>query len=144
MTDLPTLLQRLRSATGADRSIDGLIWAFADPAEYERQCCFKGFVYAGHRHTKAEKAAHIARAASYFSPRYTESLDLSLALFQAKLPGNGEISVTRYSRSEGFVWEGEVETTNPKHRWITAEAPTAALALLCALVQALIGEEEHG
>lgn len=137
MTDLPTLLQRLRSATGADRSIDGLIWAFADPAEYERQCCFKGFVYAGHRHTKAEKAAHIARAASYFSPRYTESLDLSLALVQAKLPGDVRLEIYH-----GIPFTDEWMVNLADHD--SVYAPTAPLALLCALVQALIGEEEHG
>ncbi len=138
MSDLPTLLQRLRSATGADRSIDREIGLAAGVLFLDEEAR----LYAIDRDNANRVYGGLGN--DILIRHYTASLDAALALVQAKLPGNGEISVTRYSRSEGFVWEGEVETTNPKHRWITAEAPTAPLALLCALVQALIGEEEHG
>ncbi len=77
MTDL---IERLEQAAGPSRELDAEIWRIAEPDKYERECSFKGSVYAGTRFSKAEKAAWIKRAAAHYAPPYSSSLDAAVTL----------------------------------------------------------------
>lgn len=137
--DTLSIIAKLESATGPDRELDGMIWKVVDPSEFDRQCSFRGMKYAGHVHTKAEKAAHIARAAGYYSPAYTASLDAALALFAEKLPISDWwwlLGTTDLGGQPGFVCETGCRET-PLTDNILTEAPTAPLAVLLALFRAL-------
>jgi hypothetical protein len=74
------LIARLEKATGPDREIDSVIWRTADFANWDRECSFKGFRYAGHTHTRAEKRQHENRMSEHYAPKFTTSIDAALTL----------------------------------------------------------------
>ena len=132
---LPNLLERLRAATGADILLDAEL-----PVALGVWTPMRGFV----RDDRPEypwrwtKKQHIQ-----WQPHvpYTASLDAALALVQAKLPG-WAVTVTSYARTglgKAVIWRNY-----DGRREYESNAPTAPLALLCALVTALIGEDGNG
>lgn len=80
MKETDALIRQLECATKGSRGFDGDIWAIADYDEMWRRCGWKGLWYAGHLHTKAEKAERIKRMAAHLAPAYTTSLDAALTL----------------------------------------------------------------
>lgn len=134
--DTLSIIAKLESATGPDRELDGMIWKVVDPSEFDRQCSFRGMKYAGHVHTKAEKAAHIARAAGYYSPAYTASLDAALALVGEKLPGWSVVLRIEHSEKFANLW---APGTDPNGGGVCFQsyAATPPLAVLLALFRAL-------
>lgn len=133
MTTLTELSERIALAPGADRELDGAIWAHFDPAEWTRLCSFPGKKYAGHIHTKAEKAAHERNMGAYLSPAFTGSVDAALALLERALPG-WEMAMANEYYEGVLTWR--VSLGDPQ-RGCEGEAPTLALAILAALVSAL-------
>lgn len=88
MTDLSPLIERVRAASGPDRDIDGALWLGVMGSEALEKCWpVRGMKYAGHVHTKAEKARHIKNASEIHAPAYTASLDAVVALIEKRLPG---------------------------------------------------------
>lgn len=112
MTDLKELLERCKAATGPDRNTDAMLHHFALDG-----------VGTGNWHD---------------SPRYTASVDASLALVERKLPDANCYGVEREPRGwTAYVSRNEV----PSGHWLNeATGSTAPLAILCALLQALISQ----
>lgn len=145
MSDLSALRERVESATGADREIDGALWKELNREAWAEQCTFKGTLYAGHKHTPAEKRKHELRSAEFFAPRYTASLDAALALVEAKLPGRDIDLEIRETMADGVVLRVTDAAIYPlaysdDQRSFKAYGNTPALALLAALLAALDGD----
>lgn len=134
-----TLLERLKAAKGGDREIDGEIGSDLEgyPTRYQRRG-HDGEVY-------------------YDWPPITSSIDAALALVEARLPG-WKISVfinhlTGHKKGEG----ARAELHSPKlgrktpegFRWpkvsaVCYYAPTAPVAILIALLEALTALNPEG
>ena len=128
-TEPSSLLERVRGAKGADRGIDGELWAMFDPAEFERQCGFKGMMYAGHVHTKAEKCERIATLRTLLSPQYTASLDAAIALVERVKPG----AAPRLLQDTLLVEPGDSQA----RFWKNGSLDWLPLALLAALLSSM-------
>lgn len=72
-------------------------------------------------------------------PRYTASLDACLALQEMLLPGDLTIRETRH-RGE---FDCEIDTYEGQEIAAAYDAPTRPLALLIAIVEALIAQEQE-
>lgn len=128
MTDLSALLERVRAATGADQQLDDDIkWHFS---EWENL----GGWWRKHKATGVRER-YIYNPA----PSFTGSIDAALALVQAKLP-DCQWWISRTHRDGKLVHTAFLEGRADRGDF-NAEAPTAPLALCCALLVALIAEQ---
>jgi hypothetical protein len=117
---LASLLERVSAATGPDRDLDGKLWCLGEDFIYShRSSMDEAIIYMrpGDKGVRRESDC----------PRYTASLDATLALVERVRPGfwlaiNGNFHMNQ--------WDAEVG------QW-KARAPTPALALLAALLRSL-------
>lgn len=110
-SDLRGLIERLEKATGPDRELDGAMWLHFDQEALYKCWGVRGMRYAGHVHTKAEKAAHIKRMSEYYAPAYTASLDAAVALVERVAPG-----WSWECRASGTGDKGQATIWNPSRR----------------------------
>lgn len=142
LTTLSALQERLRNATGPDRKLDADLWEAFDP------------IFATCRPHWTVKEIED------FTPHHTASVDAALALVEKLLPGwawQVETPRFRYEELEHGYYaclnnveralQSRSEQSDPrtftgiycKHIW-NATAPTAPLAILSALIDALISQ----
>lgn len=129
MTDLSELLERVKAATGPDRDLDAAIGK-ALGAEFKARNVHRRGHYIG------GKPVLLRVAEDY--PRFTASVDATLALVERCLPGwRYDIHSPRFGTPfEGVLMDGD----SASRRIVVGHAPTAPLAILSALLQA-IGEQ---
>lgn len=135
------LVERLEAASEGSRELNGAIWRIFEPAEFADKCSFRGSLYAGHRHSKAEKRAHEDRMGAFLAPAYTTSLDAALALAERVLP-EWAFEMT------GYFGLGGARVETAPDRWapydnadaetggVVVNAKTPALALCIAILRA--------
>lgn len=114
------LLERVKAATGPSRTLDALI------SEALQQDVIADAGY--------DDDGKLNRI-TFAMPRYTASIDASLALMKRKLPDANCYGVER----DPFGWNAYVSRNhvNEGHWLKEAVAPTAPLAILAALLTAL-------
>lgn len=126
----PTLLEKLRAATGGDREIDARLHYAMKPALQN--------------YGTVDDWLRTDTSTSGIVPHYTADLSAAVALVEAKLPDatwNCGIQPKPY-KAEATIY-GPIKPWPESTRYEYghhAKAPTPALALLCAFVEA-IGEK---
>lgn len=136
MMDTSKLKQRVEEARGADRELDGaIVLAFGGPPEtvFPFQADV-AWTYRGGGEWFTPSPRSLGIDVVWKCPPYTQSLDAAIALVSAKLPGH---SATFCTGREGRTPWASLTDPNGRPVGETAEAPTPALALLCALLNAL-------
>jgi len=137
MSDLPalkSLLERVETAEGPDRKLDGEIFAAFETYSYGDVIPAAGgmVVYAGPApHAPGQGRFEVA-------PKYTSSLDASLALVEEMLPGwDWSLHCDNGTAIAGIMPPSEdgCDTAD-------CEAVTPALAIVKALLRALIAQKE--
>jgi hypothetical protein len=135
MSDLASLLEKVKSAKGADRQLD---WHIADATGHESfNTTIQGMWPPFMKGSRADKAV----------PAYTASGDASLALVERKLPGwyfdhIGADAVGLPMQLKTVGWT--VELSSGHHLTLDiyqGQAPTLPLAILAAMLTALISQE---
>lgn len=116
--DLKALRGRLRAASGSDRELDIAV----------------GGLWPNPPFNVSDK---VFRNAKPVCPFFTASIDAALALCERKLPGWGFVLTT--NDDGGFLFE--LCRNNTPGAGPDCEAPTAPLAILLALLEAMIGKE---
>lgn len=119
------LLERVKAASGPDRGLDDAILEATNP----------------HRNRGGPYTSWRAAAWAFcWDTRITASLDAALALVERVLPGSTWSVGNRSRGAQAYMMRA------PGLTLIGGNAPTPALALLAALIQALIakGEREDG
>lgn len=127
--ELTELLERVRKAEGPDRELD--FWLTC-------------LVQNGGRLGQFRSASAWVEAATHFgwnSPRFTSSIDAAVGLVERIL---SEANYYGADRDPGG-WSAYVSRNNvPSGHWVfEAEHKTAPLAILAALLQALIAQQEQ-
>jgi hypothetical protein len=129
MSDLASLLEKVRSAKGADTMLDhDLEWHFG---EWDNL----GGWWRRHKVTGEEQRYSYAPV-----PAYTASIDAALALEERKLPGWACGFDRGQKTAIAFVDPHDFEDRIGGGRYV-AKAQTAPLAILVALLTALITQE---
>lgn len=126
MTEIESLRERVAKAVGPDRELEKTLWFALAPGAYDAIKDTMSFVVGEHGDRIPNYSLHDPRC------RLLTSIDAALALVERKLPGSG-YSIIRFDNGLGVqaeVGDGYV-----------AEAPTAPLAVLSALLVALSQEE---
>lgn len=126
MTDLSSLIERVKSATGADRELDlAIATALVPDVIVLRQ------------------RDDDSGSDPYTYWEYTASLDATIALAEEVLPG-WVWGVTSYTgrRSDGMMWRRSGDDPRGFDFKVRVEATTPSLALLLAILTAL--EEKNG
>lgn len=137
MTDLRSLLEKVETATGPDRSLDARIYWHLKQPHYAS-------APHGHEDDGASWGALITLddylAGTYnMSPLLTSSLDAVLSLVEEKLPDH-DVGVFRIDGA----WEAQLGPRGTFGAVSTEQhTPTPALALLAALLRALIAKQER-
>ena len=139
MTDLPALLTHLQAATGADRELDGLLAVQFGGAKTKD---FYGRDFTQVVRKFGSETFTSVQWDSWKVPCFTASIDAALGLIERVLPG---WTWSAHPHHEGGMTMGVhpgpgiASVNGPWEKWGTAKTP--ALALCCALVQALIEKE---
>lgn len=139
------LLERLRGATGPDRELDGaIVLALGGPPETALPFqADVAWTYRGGGEWFTPSPRSIGLDIVWKCPPYTASLDAALALVEAKLPG---VSPAVGQNVHHGYWHARLSKVGDEDGPFTvgeADAPTPALALLIALLEAL-KDKEHG
>lgn len=128
MPDYAELLKRVQDVKGADREVN------------EKLALIAGWHQVGERLSdgKTIQCWYDPDGVEQFVPRYTASIDAAVGLVEKMLPSAGvTIGVDRDRKVYASVrWGDGVKDV------ALANAPSPALALLAALLQALIQKEE--
>jgi hypothetical protein len=149
--DLPTLkslLARVEGATGADRELDGDLWWTLDHGRAERVFSTGALGLPRRYPATLPIPGGLGRAGvQAMAPEFTASLDAALALCERVLPGCG-IDIGLYPAEPPGrptpLAEATMRACDSGHPFVAVRpcfAPTAALALLAALLKALISQE---
>lgn len=126
MSDLPTLLERVRGATEGSRELDFWIEVLiADPNPTDDIDKLRADIEL------------VGYDEMFVSAAYSNSLDAALSLVERKLPGwQVDLSIDQRWTACGLSKVFNTKTFEPDFK---ARAPTAPLALITALLQALEG-----
>ena len=156
--DLNALLERVRSATGADRELDGTLWWLVSLNEDQRkhhdpfgsvERAIQNYGSAGRaleQFFDSSNSYCLARIA--FKEPYTSSIDFSLGLTKRVLPGWVVDDLSQNSRLAGDPWGcqlGLYHGANPSKNMQALSGhdfPTAPLAILAATLSALIAGDQ--
>lgn len=133
MSDLASLLRRVKAATGPDRELD---WSLHDVAfvEFFEQY---GYRRKGEFYVTASPAVPGGERIS--APEYyTASIDAALALVDKMLPGRFALNLHWLPDSLGFAYFGKRREYTHDEDWL----PSLPLAILAALLTALIEKEK--
>jgi len=133
---LRELLERVKSATGADRETDVVVWLALTPGATRET-----------RHVNHWKTPYVidetrdATGRLVVIPEYTASLDAALALVERALPGVHWSVTNAAIKPRASVWvPSPLRAYGLRHQ----SAATPALALLAAMLEAKIMEAENG
>lgn len=159
---LKALLERIEAATGPDREIDSIIEAtfFAPEGWHIEQSPINGnwCIYSGTNARTGQPRLWEAKGHSAIGKPYTASIDAAVALVEKKLDGWGWQTgcPLPYSKPREFyasVWRNGLHVGHDG--WVNEDGKpmpprpspaiyrsTPALALLCALLRALIAEQQ--
>lgn len=134
--DLKSLRERVDAATGADREIDALIVRTLCPEAHV------GLYVVGDDEPTVFHAQLLGIANKSELPHLTASIDASLALVEAKLPGRDIDLEIRETMADGKVLRVTDATIYPPaysegEQYFTAYGSSPALALLSALLAAV-------
>lgn len=150
MTDLDELLVMVKSATGPDREIDGLVEVEA--RRHEAYRVGLNDVQRAYWQTTPDGMVY-DNATRYYAPKHSESIDAALALTERVLPGwawsihkiEGAPSRAPTKDCEADLWVPAVKDADivwDGPRRFRSDGATPPLALLSATLQALIGAKE--
>jgi hypothetical protein len=138
---LTALRDRVAAATGPDRDIDGLI---AGVFGFVPVACIDGPDPCG------DPATWVGVGGKWFAPKFLTSIDAALELAEELLPGweTCNASQGRILGKSGTLWYWELwspgNEADEGHSGIFgASAPTAPLAIILAVLEALIAEADR-
>lgn len=130
MTDLPSLIERLKAAEGPSRELD------FDIASALGLCQTRNGV--AYQWSEAGSTSYL-----YYPPEFTASLDATIALVERKLPGWSFGFIADPHVSNVLAWVEPESHYEGRHGGrYSSKTTTPALALLAALLTALQEQEE--
>lgn len=146
MTDLPTLLERVKAASGPDRELDADIHlVFQSPSASTEAGRWRKPILLEREHQRPGilEYVKISGVSARPAPTFTASLDAVIAMAERVLPGmhwriekTCEYPGLAFRAHKYTGWCGDYGS--PKRE----EGATPALALLAATIQAVIAETE--
>ena len=129
---LLALAERVEGLEGPSAEINGLVWQTLAPDLAEKECGFRGLMYAGNLYTPKAKREFIAQQRAFRAPNYTASVDAALRLVGPdQMLFFGHLAPTDMRYSATLTPIGNVGVTE----W-RAIAATPACALLAAILRA--------
>lgn len=135
MIDIAGLRKRVEAASGPDRELDADLWWHFDRAAAGRHY-HTGRVGLPQPLPETLTSGGLGRAAvQQAAPKFTASLDASLALVEKVLPPLG--SVPSFDCLEAYPNGWHATVGYSVHKQTSHLAPTASLAILAALLAAL-------